>query len=138
MSRTWVWKNERKAKYRDINDIIDRHLKPRLASECQRRGISASFIAGIYGIYPEIDCSSCCEPIREEGKVREVRIRIDSEIRSPLVAILHFWHEMRHAKDYYEDCKAPEGRAYLYMLKRGLEELIKPITRSGSRINLLG
>jgi len=118
---------KKKARYRDINDIIERRLKPRLASECQRLGVPESFIAGIYGIYPELDCSSCCEPIRKEGKVREVRIRIDSEIRSPLVATLHFWHEMRHAKDYYEDCKSSEGRAYLYMLKRGLERLVEPV-----------
>lgn len=118
---------KKKAKYRDISDIIDKHLKPRLESECQRLGIPESFIAGIYGIYPQFDCSSCCEPIGEEGKVREVRIRIDSEIRSPLVATLHFWHEMRHAKDYYKDCKSSEGRAYLYMLKRGLERLVEPV-----------
>jgi len=118
---------KKKAKYRDINDIIERRLKPRLASECQRLGIPESFIAGIYGIYPELDCSSCCEPTREEGKVREVRIRIDSEIRSPLVATLHFWHEMRHAKDYYEDNRSSEWRAYLYMLKRGLETLVESV-----------
>ena len=116
---------KKKVKYRDINDIIEKYLKPRLASECERLGIPESFIAGIYGIYPELDCSSCCEPVREEGRVREVRIRIDSEIRSPLVAILHFWHEMRHAKDYYEDCKSSEWRAYLYMLKRGLGRLVE-------------
>ena len=118
---------EKKAKYRDISDIIDRHLKPRLASECQRLGIPESFIAGIYGIYPQLDCSSCCEPIREEGKIREVRIRIDSEIRSPRMAILHFWHEMRHAKDYYEDNRSSEWRAYLYMLKRGLGWLAESV-----------
>ena len=117
----------KKTKYEDISDIIERCLKPRLASECQRLGIPESFIAGIYGIYPEIDCSSCCEPIREEGKVREVRIRIDSEIRSPLVATMHFWHEMRHAKGYYEDGKSSEGRAYLYMLKRGLGQLVESV-----------
>jgi len=78
--------------YRDINDIIERRLKPRLASECQRLGIPEAFIAGIHRIYPELDCSSCCEPTREEGKVREVRVRIDSEIRSPLVATRHLWH----------------------------------------------
>ena len=127
---------KKKARYRDINDVIERHLKPRLESECQRLGIPESFIVGIYGIYPELDCSSCCEPIREGGKVREVRIRIDSEIRSSLVAALHFWHEMRHAKDYYEDCKSSEGRAYLYMLKRGLEELVRPITKNSWRIDL--
>jgi len=116
---------KKKAKYRDVSDIIEKHLTPRLASECERPGVPESFIAGIYGIYPEIDCSSCCEPIREEGKVRKVRIRIDSEIRSPRVAILHFWHEMRHAKDYYEDNSSSEWKAYLYMLKRGFQELIK-------------
>ena len=127
---------KKKTSYRDINDIIEIRLKPRLASECLRLGIPDSFIAGIYGIYPELDCSSCCEPTREEGKVREVRIRIDSEIRSPRVAILHFWHEMRHAKDYYEDRKSSEGKAYLYMLKRGLEELVSPIAKNGWKIDL--
>jgi len=43
-----------RVKYRDINDIIDRHLKPRLKSECERLGILDWFIAGIYGIYPAV------------------------------------------------------------------------------------
>jgi len=118
-----------KAEYRDISDIIEKHLKPRLKSECERLGIPQSFIAGIYGIYPEpFVRSSCCEPIKQGDKVKAVMIRIDSEIRSPRIVLMDFWHELRHAKDCYENRKSSEWRANLYVLRRCLEQLVRSIT----------
>ena len=118
-----------RAKYRDVSDIIQRYLEPRLESECQRLGMPSSFIVGIYGTYPEpFVRSSWCELIKQDGKTQAVRIRIDGEIRSPREALMHFWHEMRHAKDYYENSWSSEWRAYLYMLKRCLEELVRPVS----------
>ena len=118
-----------KAEYRDISDIIDKHLKPRLKSECERLRIPQSFITGIYGIYPEpFVHSSCCELIKQGDKTQAAVIRIDSEIRNPQIALMHFWHELRHAKDYYENRKSSEWRANLYVLRRCLEQLVRSIT----------
>lgn len=122
----------KKVRYKNIDDILNYCLKPRLAGECQRLCIPEWFVPGLYGIYHDLDCSSCCEPIRQDGKVQKVRIRIDNEIRSPAIALLHFWHEMRHAKDYYENCKPSEFRAYLYMLIRGLQELTGVLFRKNT------
>ena len=113
----------RRTKYKDINEIIDCHLKPRLKSERERLGIPETFIAGIYGIYPEpFVKSSCCEPLEEAGKIEAVRIRIDCEICNLRVAVKHFWHEMRHAKDLYNNRKCSEWNAELYAMKRSLQE----------------
>ncbi len=113
-----------KTKYKDINDIIAGYLEPRLKSECQRLGIPQSFIAGIYGIYPEAFASSCCELIKQGDKVVAVKIRINSELRSPRVALLHFWHELWHAKECYEDTKSSEWRARLYSLRRAVDTVL--------------
>ena len=108
-----------KAKYKDINDIIAGYLEPRLKSECERLGIPQSFIAGIYAIWPrEFGYSSLCEPVERDGKVVAVRIRIDSELRNPRAALLEFWHELWHAKEYYENREFSERGAHLYVLRR--------------------
>ncbi len=110
-----------KAKYEDISDIIAGYLEPRLKSECERLEIPQSFIAGIYGIYPKpFVHSSRCELIKQDDKVVAVMIRIDSELRSPRIALLHFWHELWHAKQCYENSKPSERSAYLYALKRAV------------------
>lgn len=114
-----------KANYIDISDLIRRELQPVLKSECERLAIPDSFIAGIYGIYPKpFVRSSCCEPIDQDGRIQGARARIDSEIRNRPIALLHFWHEMRHAKDYYENRKASEWAAYAYELRRCLEQFM--------------
>jgi len=108
-----------KTKYKDINDIITAYLEPRLKSECERLGIPQSFIDGIYAIWPKaFEYSSLCEPLNRDGRVVAVRIRIDSEIHSPRAALLEFWHELWHAKEYYENSGFSERRAHLYVLKR--------------------
>jgi hypothetical protein len=114
-----------KPKYKDINDIITGYLEPRLKSECERLGIPKSFIDGIYAIWPKaFEYSSLCEPIERDGKVIAVRIRIDSELRSPRAALLDFWHELWHAKEYYENREISERRAQLYVLKRATGALL--------------
>jgi len=72
--------------------------------------------------------TSCCQPLKRGDKTEAVRIRLDGEIRGAREALIHFWHEMRRAKDYYENRKCSELRAYLYMLKRCLEELVGPLS----------
>jgi len=120
----------RKSKYRDISEIIERHLEPRLKSECRKLGIPESFVAGIYGVYAEpFGHSSQCEPVIQEGQTVAVRIRIDSEIRAPSRAVMHFWHELRHAKDCYEKRPSSEWKAHLYVLKRCLSEAFARVIR---------
>jgi len=120
----------RKRKYQDINEIIDQHLKPLLKSECARLGVPEIFVEGIYGVYPEpFGSSSCCEPVPDINHIQKVRIRIDSEIRNPGEAVRHFWHEMRHAKDLYENKRPSELVASLYSLKRCLQEPCRLINR---------
>jgi len=108
-----------KIKYKDIDDIIAGYLEPRLKSECERLGIPQSFISGIYAIWPrEFGYSSLCKPVEQNGRVVRVTIRIDSELRNPRAALLEFWHELWHAKEYYENSKPSELRAYLYVCRR--------------------
>ena len=131
--------NKRKTErtdYRDIDDIIDKVIKPRLNKECQKLGIPSSFIHDVAAIYPKpFEFHSICQPVRgdgtyvesEEEEVAKVKIRIDSTIRRHSAALIAFWHEMYHAKQYYEGKKRQsELRATLYSWKRFLEELIHP------------
>ena len=107
----------------------EKHIKPRLKSECERLAIPQSFIPGIYRVYPEpFVCSSYCELIKQDEEIKALKIRTDSEIRSPQIAIMHFWHELRHTKDCYENRKSTEWRAHPYVLRRHLEQLVRPIS----------
>ena len=109
---------------KNIDDIIKNALCPRLNSECQRLDIPLSFIKGVYSIYPKAwEYSSLCEPAEKDSKIEGVRIRIDMTITSPSQAKRDFWHEMRHARDYYEGRKHSEFKAFLYSWKRYFEEL---------------
>ena len=61
----------------DIQAIIERVIKPRLKSECDRLGIPLSFIKQINAIYPKpFESSSLFEPMTSQGKIEGVRIRI--------------------------------------------------------------
>ena len=112
------------ARQKNIDDIIQNTLHPRLNSECERLGIAPSFIKGIYAIYPKPwEYGSLCEPVEKDGSITGVRIRIDTTIASPSQAKRDFWHEMRHAKDYYEGGKHSELKAFLYSWRRYFEEL---------------
>jgi len=128
-------KMTKKRKYEDISEIIEEHLKPRLGAECNRLGIPESFIDGIYATFPKAFAySSRCDPIEQDGKIVKVKIRLDSEMRSPFLALTEFWHEMRHAKDCYENRVPSEWRANLYVLESCLREgLIKLFKRSLSK-----
>ena len=115
----------RKSRRKDINEIIEKRLKPRLTAECRRLGLPESFISRIQGIYPRLFYySSLCKPVKQNGKVIAVTIHIGSDNRSEWTALMHFWHELRHAKDYYEGKSPSEAKACLYMLKRCFVELL--------------
>lgn len=51
-----------------------------------------------------------------------VRVRLNCEINNTQVALLDFWHEMKHAKDMYEEKDSPEWGANFYAAKRALRE----------------
>ena len=110
----------------DIDEIIEKVLRPELKRECERLGIPESFIKGIYAILPKAwEYSSLCEPVERSGKVEGVRIRIDYRINKPGAALRDFWHEMRHAKDYYNGRKSSEAKATIYSWKRYLKRLFR-------------
>lgn len=113
-----------KMPYDELNKIIEISLKPEIESECHRLGIPPDFIKGIYPIFPKVlEHSSICEPVKKDGKIEGVRIRIDCSITKPSAALRDFWHEMRHAKDYYEGRKSSEITANFYSWKRYLQHL---------------
>ena len=115
-------------KNRNINEIIDNILLPQLPYECRKLGIPIDFIAGVYGMYPEaFGRVSCCVPILENNKIIAVNIRLDSEIRNSFIAKMHFWHELRHAQDCYENKPAREWRVHGYVLKRIISALVVTI-----------
>ncbi len=115
----------RKSRGKDINEIIEKWLKPRLELECQRLDLPESFISSVQGIYPRLfHYSSLCKPVQQNGKVIAVTIHIGSDNRSQWTALMHFWHELRHAKDYYEGKPPSEAKAYFYMLRRCFVELL--------------
>ena len=69
-------------KKKDINDIIREYLEPIPKSECERLGVSKSFIAGIYGAYLKaLLYSSYCRPIKQNGQIQAVQICIGCTIR---------------------------------------------------------
>ena len=110
---------------RDIDEIIEKILRPELTKECNHLGIPESFIKGIHSIFPKpFEYSSFCEPIEENGRVEGVRIRIDCEINQAGPALRDFLHEMRHAKDYYEGKNSSELKAVLYSWIRYFERLL--------------
>lgn len=110
----------------DIEKIITNTLRTLLPLECQRLGVPSSFIQGIYSIFPKpFEYSSLCEPIEQDGKINGVRIRIDTTIRSEGRALRDFWHEMYHAKEYFEGREThSEAKATLYSWRRYLEKLL--------------
>ncbi len=115
--------------YDELNQIIEQSLKPQIESECHRLGIPPDFIKGIYPIFPKIlEYSSMCEHVEKDGKIEGVRIRIDCSITKPVPALRDFWHEMRHAKDYYESRKPSEIRAGLYSWKRYFQYILRKKT----------
>ena len=119
---------KRVVKNRNINEIILNILLPQLPYECRKLGIPTDFIAGIYGMYPEVfGRVSCCEPIFKGTKIVAVNIRLDSEIRNSFTAKMHFWHELRHAQDCYENKPSKEWKAHGYVIKRILSTLVIPI-----------
>ena len=105
--------------YDELNQIIEESLKPQIELECHILKIPPDFIKGIYPIFPKIlEYASMCEPVKKDGKVEGVRIRIDCSITKPIPALRDFWHEMRHAKDFYEGRKSSEIKANFYSWKR--------------------
>ena len=112
--------------YTSVDDIIQNCLEPRLKDECGRLGMPQSFVEDVYATFPKpLSYPSACEPIETDGKIRGVRIRISCEIRSPKQALRHFWHEMRPAKDYYDN-KRPSGwKAAVYAWRRHLEDVLR-------------
>jgi hypothetical protein len=119
-----------KREQKNINTIIEEYLTPQLAIECQRLSIPDEFVIGIYGIHSEpFGRGTSCEHVEENGKAVGVRIRIDSEIRNPFHAKMHLWHELKHAKDYYENVPTSEWRANLFVAKRFFSEVVTTTTR---------
>ena len=102
---------------------------PRLESECKRLGIPPSFVEGVYSVFAKaFEYTSFCEPVKREGEIQRVRIRIGDSVGNKVEALMHFYHEMWHAKEYYEGLeersKHSEFRATLYSWKRLFEELL--------------
>ncbi len=115
----------------DIDEIIAKVLKPELKPECERLGIPESFIKGIHSILPKVwEYSSLCQPDERNGEVVGVWIRIDCEIRKVVPALRDLWHEMWHAKDYYEGKKTSEAKAILYSWRRYLGRLLRGTKRA--------
>ena len=111
--------------YDELNQIIEQFIKPQIEPECHSLGISPDFIQGIYPIFPKtLEYSSMCEPVYRNGNIKGVRIRINCSIDKPGPALRDFWHEMRHAKDYYEGRKSSEMKANLYSWRRYLQHLL--------------
>jgi len=111
----------------DINEIIEEYLEPRIEDECKRLGIPTEFIRRIYGWDLYLHQGARCIPAEKDGKIVEVEIKIDCEEKRPRGARGGFFHEMKHAEKYYKNEPQSELKAYLYMIKRGIQEDCKTI-----------
>lgn len=121
------------AKHACVDEIIRAIITPSLASECSRLGIPVSFVQDVSGVHPKTgEFDSICQLVDKDGCwTREVssgvavRIRIACDITSPILALVHFWHEMWHAKEFYERRRpASELRATMYSMRRAFFEII--------------
>lgn len=101
------------------------HPQPLVHTEATRLGIDPSFIRGVFAVLPKpFEYSSICEPIQGNGRVEGVRIRIDARHTRPAGALLDFWREMYHAREYFLGERAPERKASAYACKRLLMRLL--------------
>lgn len=119
----------------DIDQIIQEYIEPMIGDECERLGIPPSFIIGVHAGTPSTHSDKLagakCIPVRENGnkygKITGVRIHFNERENRPRGARGAFFHEFRHARDYYNNEPLSELKAYSYMLKRGIEEDCKTI-----------
>jgi hypothetical protein len=121
----------------DIEEIIKEYIEPRKVDECKRLGIPPEFILDIKGGYLDLFEGAKCIPTEKEGKIIGVEIIINCDEKRPRGARGDFFHEMRHAKKYYENESNSELGAYLYMIKRGIQEDYKTVVSTLKKYLLL-
>ncbi len=116
----------------ETQEIIEKYLKPRVRSECERLKIPSSFVKGLLARSEEdmIDYWGIVYNARlhnvydENGKLIGVEIWFKDGIKSKIKMLLLFFHEMDHVKDKYYGKMTSESRATCYSWKRLLQELL--------------
>jgi hypothetical protein len=108
----------------DIEEIIKEYINPRIEDECKRLGISREFIIGVYSSGYSFDslASGDCTPVIKDGKIIGVKITLDRDETRTRGARESFFHEMKHAWQFYNNILISQFEAYLYMMKREIQE----------------